>query len=182
MSGGQLQRLLIARALLLDTRYLVADEIISMLDASTRIDVLNLLGDLKARGLGILFITHDLSLGNYISERTVILRRGRIVEMGATPAVFGRPLHPYTRMLIASVPQLHQKWGEMEAGSRAGTGWAPAPTEPCRYHAALPGGGATAVPTGLAGSGLAEVEDGHFVGCVQPNDDGTCGGRPASSS
>jgi ABC-type oligopeptide transport system ATPase subunit len=182
LSGGQLQRLLIARALLLDTRYLVADEIISMLDASTRIDVLNLLGDLKARGLGILFITHDLSLGNYISERTVILRRGRIVEIGATPAVFGRPLHPYTRMLIASVPQLHQKWGEMEAGSRAGTGWAPAPTEPCRYHAALPGGGATAVPTGLAGSGLAEVEDGHFVGCVQPNDDGTCGGRPASSS
>src|SRR5450759_151552 len=59
---------------------------------------------------------------------------------------------------------------------------APAPTEPCRSHAALPGGGATAVPTGLAGSGLAEVEDGHFVGCVQPNDDGTCGGRPASSS
>lgn len=181
LSGGQLQRLLIARALLLDTRYLVADEIISMLDASTRIDVLNLLGDLKARGLGILFITHDLSLGNYISERTVILRRGRIVEMGATPAVFGQPLHPYTRMLIASVPQLHQKWGEMEAGSRAGTGWAPAPTEPCRYHAALAGGGATAIPTDPAGSRLAEIEDGHFVGCVQPNDDGTCGGRPASS-
>jgi ABC-type oligopeptide transport system ATPase subunit len=181
LSGGQLQRLLIARALLLDTRYLVADEIISMLDASTRIDVLNLLGDLKARGLGILFITHDLSLGNYISERTVILRRGRIVEMGATPAVFGRPLHPYTRMLIASVPQLHQKWGEMEAGSRAGTGWAPAPTEPCRYPAALAGCAATAVPTDPAGSRLAEIEDGHFVGCVQPNDDGTCGGRPVSS-
>jgi hypothetical protein len=85
-------------------------------------------------------------------------------------------------MLIASVPRLHEKWGEMEAGSRAGTGWAPAPTEPCRYHAALPGGEGTLVPAGLAGSGLAEVEDGHFVGCVQPNDDGTCGGRPASSS
>ena len=83
LSGGQLQRLLIARALLLDIKLLVADEIISMLDASTRIDVLNLLADLKARGLGILFITHDLSLGNYISERTVILRRGVIVEFGA---------------------------------------------------------------------------------------------------
>ena len=70
LSGGQLQRLMIARALLLDIKFLVADEIISMLDASTRIDVLNLLGDLKARGLGILFITHDLSLGNYISDRT----------------------------------------------------------------------------------------------------------------
>jgi ABC-type oligopeptide transport system ATPase subunit len=89
---------------------LVADEIISMLDASTRIDVLNLLGDLKQRGLGILFITHDLSLGNYISDRTVILRRGRIVEMGTTPKVYGDPRHPYTRSLLAAVPQLHSKW------------------------------------------------------------------------
>jgi len=110
LSGGQLQRLLVARALLLDIRYLVADEIISMLDASTRIDVLNLLGDLKARGLGILFITHDLSLGNYISDKTVILRHGSIVEMGETEKVFGDPRHPYTQMLLASVPRLHAKW------------------------------------------------------------------------
>jgi len=78
LSGGQLQRMLIARALLLDIRLLVADEIISMLDASTRIDVLNLLGDLKSRGLGILFITHDLNLGSYISDRTMILRSGAV--------------------------------------------------------------------------------------------------------
>ena len=110
LSGGQLQRLLIARALLLDIRYLVADEIISMLDASTRIDVLNLLADLKERGLGVLFITHDLSLGNYISDTTVILRHGSIVEMGETAKVFGDPRHPYTQMLLASVPQLHVKW------------------------------------------------------------------------
>ena len=113
LSGGQLQRLLIARALLLDIQFLVADEIISMLDASTRIDVLNLLADLKGRGLGIMFITHDLSLGNYISEKTVILRRGLIVEMGATGKVFGNPTHPYTKMLLASVPQLHRKWEEV---------------------------------------------------------------------
>ena len=111
LSGGQLQRLLIARALILDLRFLVADEIISMLDASTRIDVLNLLGDLKARGLGVLFVTHDLALGNYISDRTVILRRGRIVEMGTTTKVFGSPAHPYTRMLLTSVPHLSAKWG-----------------------------------------------------------------------
>jgi len=110
LSGGQLQRLLVARALLLNIRLLVADEIISMLDASTRIDVLNLLGDLKARGLGILFITHDLSLGNYISDRAVILRRGEVVEDGPTERVFGEPRHPYTRSLLASVPQLHHKW------------------------------------------------------------------------
>ncbi len=110
LSGGQLQRLLIARALLLDIRLLIADEIISMLDASTRIDVLNLLADLKARGLGVLFVTHDLSLGNYISDRTIVLRRGRVVEMGDTTLVFGDPQHPYTRMLLASVPTLQRRW------------------------------------------------------------------------
>ena len=115
LSGGQLQRLLIARALLLDIRLLVADEIISMLDASTRIDVLNLLGELKERGLGILFITHDLSLGNYISDKTVILRRGAIVEIGATEKVFGNPCHPYTQQLLASVPQLHSRWSAAPA-------------------------------------------------------------------
>ena len=114
LSGGQLQRLLVARALLLDIKILVADEIISMLDASTRIDVLNLLGDLKKRGLGIVFITHDLSLGNYISDKTVILRHGTIVEMGPTEEVFGNPQHEYTQMLLASVPQLHSKWVDFE--------------------------------------------------------------------
>ncbi len=180
LSGGQLQRLLIARALLLDIRLLVADEIISMLDASTRIDVLNLLGDLRARGLGILFITHDLSLGYYSSQRTVILRRGRVVEMGSTSAVFERPLHPYTQMLMTSVPQLHQKWSRSEAGTRSGSGWAPAPTERCRYHAAILDGGAAA-PGEIPGSGLFEIEDGHLVGCVEAKADGSCGARSASS-
>jgi peptide/nickel transport system ATP-binding protein len=146
LSGGQLQRLLIARALLLDIKLLVADEIISMLDASTRIDVLNLLGDLRARGLGILFITHDLSLGNYISDKTMILRRGRVVEMGATPLVFGNPVHPYTRMLLASVPQLHRKWEEVEPELTAeAAGEAPA--------------GADSDGAGT----LVRVEDDHFV-------------------
>jgi peptide/nickel transport system ATP-binding protein len=162
LSGGQLQRLLVARALLLDLKILVADEIISMLDASTRIDVLNLLAELKGRGMGILFITHDLSLGNYISEKTVILRRGLIVEMGATEKVFGNPTHPYTRMLISSVPQLHKKWAQIEAelsAPIAGRGG-------CLFHEAYPLAGRTAVrnpddPT------LAKIEDDHFVGCFE---------------
>ena len=91
LSGGQLQRMLIARALMLDIRLLVADEIISMLDASTRIDVLNLLGDLKSRGLGILFITHDLSLGNYISDKTMILRHGQRRRAGPTELRLRKP-------------------------------------------------------------------------------------------
>ncbi len=110
LSGGQQQRLLIARALLLDVRLLVADEIISMLDASTRVDILNLLITLKRSGLAILFVTHDLSLGHYVSDRTVILRRGAIVEMGDTVKVFSHPQHPYTRDLLAAVPELHKKW------------------------------------------------------------------------
>ncbi len=169
LSGGQLQRLLVARALLLDIRYLVADEIISMLDASTRIDVLNLLGELRERGLGILFITHDLSLGNYISDRTVILRRGNVVEMGATAKVFGNPLHPYSRMLIAAAPQLHRKWAAVAAELGAGGGPRP---EGCLFHRLYP----PDRPAGADGERptLARAEDDHFVGCVRLDGEGAC--------
>ena len=117
LSGGQQQRLLVARALLLDVKLLIADELISMLDASTRVDVLNLLVGLKKRGLGILFITHDLSLGNYISDRTVILRNGAVMEMGLTQKVFGNPQHSYTRSLLTAVPQLHKRWEHVDVES-----------------------------------------------------------------
>jgi peptide/nickel transport system ATP-binding protein len=143
LSGGQLQRLLVARALVLDIRLLVADEIISMLDASTRIDVLNLLATLRSDGLAILFITHDLSLGHYLSDRTVILRRGEIVETAGTTKLFRDPRHPYTRMLLDAVPQLGRKWGGRGADGRTA-------------FAAGPG------PEGGRGV-LTEVEDGHFV-------------------
>ncbi len=170
LSGGQLQRLLIARALLLDIRLLVADEIISMLDASTRIDVLNLLGDLKARGLGILFITHDLSLGYYSSQRTLILLRGQIVEMGATEKVYGNPIHPYTKMLIASVPLLHKKWERVEhelATTVTST------ADRCAYHEMHPKRDA-ADAVGSSAPALAEVEADHFVGCIRPYVKGSC--------
>ena len=122
LSGGQQQRLLIARALLLDVKVLIADEIISMLDASTRVDVLNLLVKLKRQGLAILFITHDLSLGNYVSDRTIILRHGAIVEMGATEKIFGNPQHDYTRMLLSAVPELRKKWQHAPLGAAAAVG------------------------------------------------------------
>ncbi|MGP4101136.1 ATP-binding cassette domain-containing protein [Nonomuraea sp. KM90] len=143
LSGGQLQRLLIARALLLDLKLLVADEITSMLDASTRIDVLNLLAELKARGLSVLYITHDLSLGNYLAERTVVLRKGSVVEMGLTDRVFGDPLHPYTRELLSAVPRLHEAWDDA------------LPVETCLYH-----------ERGASG-GLVEADPGHFVACAR---------------
>jgi peptide/nickel transport system ATP-binding protein len=140
LSGGQLQRLLIARALLLDVKLLVADEIISMLDASTRVDVLNLLVGLKRAGLAILFITHDLSLGNYVSDRTIILRRGAIAEIGPTAKVFGNPQHPYTKMLLDAVPQLHQKWQKpIAAGPRLPTIGPSMALAPPRLHEYEPG-------------------------------------------
>ena len=165
LSGGQLQRLLIARALLLDLRLLVADEIISMLDASTRIDVLNLLGDLKARGLGILFVTHDLSLGNYVSDKVVILYQGRVVERGVTAAVFADPKHPYTRTLLASVPQLDRRWEEVEADEALRTA---ALGDRCLYH--------ERVDDDEHGLGLVEIEPGHFVGCFRMAADDPCPG------
>ena len=161
LSGGQLQRFLIARALLLDIQFLVADEIISMLDASTRIDVLNLLVDLKSRGLSILFITHDLSLGYYISERAVILYRGCIMEMGPTDKIYFNPLHPYTEMLMACVPRLDQKWEEVEVKLK---GKQIEISEGCVYY--------DRCPYNEKGLGcvesrppLVEVESGHFVAC-----------------
>jgi peptide/nickel transport system ATP-binding protein len=161
LSGGQLQRFLIARALLLDIQFLVADEIISMLDASTRIDVLNLLADLKSRGLSILFITHDLSLGHYISERVVILYRGCIVEMGSTDRIFNHPLHPYTTMLMASVPRLDKKWEDVEVNLKAKQS---AFTSGCVYYERCP---LAAKDESCARDrpALIEVERDHFVAC-----------------
>jgi peptide/nickel transport system ATP-binding protein len=161
LSGGQLQRFLIARALLLDIHFLVADEIISMLDASRRIDVLNLLADLKSRGLSILFITHDLSLGYYISERAVILYRGCVVEMGSTDKVYYSPLHPYTRMLMACLPRVDEKWEEVEVELKAKHSEL---TGGCVYYERCPvadkdGGCARDRPT------LIEAERDHLVAC-----------------
>lgn len=160
LSGGQLQRFLIARALLLDVQFLVADEIISMLDASTRIDVLNLLVELKSRGLSILFITHDLSLGYYISERTMILYRGVVVEMGSTKQIYSHPLHPYTKMLMISIPRLDKKWEEAEINLKAKqlefTGG-------CVYYERCPF--ADKDEDCAKRPKLIEEESGHFVAC-----------------
>ncbi|AFK22157.1 dipeptide ABC transporter ATP-binding protein [Pyrococcus sp. ST04] len=111
LSGGQLQRVLIARALLVKPSLLIADEAVSMLDASTRIDILNLLGEFRDKyGTSVIFVTHDLALGYYISDKTIIMYRGTIVEWGDTEKVFRNPLHPYTQMLLESVPDLNVKW------------------------------------------------------------------------
>jgi peptide/nickel transport system ATP-binding protein len=111
LSGGQLQRLLIARPLMINSELVVADEATSMLDASTRAGILNLLLSLKEREkISVLFITHDIGQAQYISDSVLIMRQGEVVEQGSAETVFLHPEHPYTRELFESVPQLRERW------------------------------------------------------------------------
>jgi peptide/nickel transport system ATP-binding protein len=101
LSGGQRQRVAIARALAAEPDLILADEPTSMLDASIRIGVLNLMRDLKEqRGIAIVLITHDLGSARYLADRTVVLYRGRVVEAGTTSALLAAPQHSYTQRLI----------------------------------------------------------------------------------
>ncbi len=105
LSGGQRQRVAIARALAVAPDVILADEPTSMLDASIRVGVLNLLRDLKEqRGIALLLITHDLASARYLADRTVVMYAGHVVEVGPSALVMAAPLHPYTRLLISAVP------------------------------------------------------------------------------
>ncbi len=162
LSGGQLQRILIARALLVKPKLLIADEAVSMLDASTRIDILNLLGDFRDKyGTSVLFVTHDLALGYYISDSTIIMYRGTIVEMGDTEKVFHNPLHPYTKMLLESVPDVNVKWEfkGIEPETEEGAVYS---IEGCRYAPRCPKAKDVCFKVR---PGLVEVEKNHWVAC-----------------
>jgi peptide/nickel transport system ATP-binding protein len=104
LSGGQLQRVAIARALISRPALLVADEPVSMIDASLRASIVNLLRDLRDRnGLTIIYITHDLATAYYVSDRIIIMRQGSVVESGDARAVLDNPQHPYSQLLKSSV-------------------------------------------------------------------------------
>ena len=111
LSGGQMQRVLTARCLLVEPELLVADEVTSMIDASTRVTVLNeLLRLAKEEEMATLFITHDIGQAYYISDRVAIMEKGRIVEIGSAENVLFEPESSYAKELVASVPKLHEKW------------------------------------------------------------------------
>jgi peptide/nickel transport system ATP-binding protein len=114
-SGGQLQRISIARALLTDPTLLIADEPVSMVDASLRMSIVNLFKKLREKlGVSVLYITHDLATAYYVSDRIGIMFRGNLVEMGPVEKVLMEPKHPYTQLLRESIPEADptKRWKE----------------------------------------------------------------------
>jgi peptide/nickel transport system ATP-binding protein len=106
LSGGQRQRVATARTLILDPMLIVADEPVSMIDLSTRAEILRMMKDVQRNlGLSYLYITHDLSTARYFTDRIAVMYLGRIVETGKADEVIENPIHPYTRALIAAVPE-----------------------------------------------------------------------------
>ena len=122
LSGGQRQRMMVARALMLRPRLLVADEPVSMVDASLRAEILDLLVELRDRqGITILYITHDLATAYRVSDEVLVLHKGRVVEAGAPEAVLGAPAHPYTRLLVDCLPWPDPIATLGQSGERDGT-------------------------------------------------------------
>jgi len=139
LSGGQRQRVATGRALVLQPKFIVADEPVSMLDVSIRADILNLIYQLRDKyGVSFLYITHDLALARHICDRIAVMYLGKIMEMGTTEQIVYEPLHPYTKALIAAVPIPDPTAKRTEVVIK---GEIPSPINPpsgCRFHTRCP--------------------------------------------
>jgi peptide/nickel transport system ATP-binding protein len=139
LSGGQRQRVAIARALAVEPNVIAADEPISMLDVSIRIGILNLMLDLKEqRDLAFLYVTHDLASAHYVADRVLVMYAGQIVEDGPAEEVLSAPLHPYTELLLAAVPDPASTESKEIAVRKGVAAAAVDPPEGCRFVSRCP--------------------------------------------
>ena len=180
-SGGQKQRLVVARSLTMEPEFLVLDEPVSNLDVSIQAQIINLLLDLKERlSLTYLFISHDLHLVAYLSDQVGVMYRGRLVETAPTERIMERPVHPYTLRLFSSVPGVtvppesvvEEPAGEGPAAARAAT------DRGCPYRDLCPRRDARC---GAEEPDLTDLGGGHRVACFHPGEDGSVHGKNALS-
>jgi len=162
MSGGQRQRVNIARALALEPRLVIADEAVSALDKSVQAQVLNLLTDLQERlKLTYIFISHDLNVVQYMSDRVLVMYLGQVVEYCTPEALYTEPLHPYTKVLLASIPDVNPD----QPPAAVLEGEVPSSLSPpsgCRFRTRC----AAAMPICAAERPqMIQKHPGHFVAC-----------------
>lgn len=166
LSGGQRQRVATARTLILNPSLLVADEPVSMIDLSTRAEILHMMKDVQRHlGLTYLYITHDLSTARYFTDRIAVMYLGKIVEMGKAGDIIDSPLHPYTRALIEAVPEPES--GKVHVIKELPiSGEIPSPANipaGCRFHTRCPY--ATKECSELPEPELQDAGDGHLHAC-----------------
>ncbi len=164
-SGGQRQRIGIARALSVEPDFIVADEPVSALDVSIQAQIVNLLADLKQRlNLAMLFIGHDLSVIEHVSDRVMVLYLGRVMELAPVRRIYAAPRHPYTEALLSAAPRIH---AETRGRRIILKGEQPSPANPpsgCVFRTRCP----YALPEcAAAAPALTEVAPGHFKACIR---------------
>lgn len=165
-SGGQRQRIGIARALSLNPKFIVCDEPVSALDVSIQSQIINLLMDVQAEyDLTLLFISHDLSVVNHISDRVVVMYLGKIVELAETNEIFEKPIHPYTKALLQSIPIIGGE--NLKESKPALEGDIPSPVDPpsgCSFHTRCP---IAEKECSYEEPKFIDVGNKHFVSCIK---------------
>jgi peptide/nickel transport system ATP-binding protein len=166
-SGGQCQRISIARALVLNPKVIICDEPVSALDVSVQAQILNLLEDLKQKyGITLIFIAHDLAVVKNVSDRVAVMYLGKMCEVASSEALYAKPAHPYTKLLLGSVPVADPT--QVPDASAELSGELPSPTAPpsgCRFRTRCP------IATDRCAQEepqLQEVAVGHYVACHYP--------------